>query len=139
MCERIYMHTAREVQCNFYLVDSHGHLWQFIDIFGSHEEKKDLAGDIGSGIHAQLATYCIVVINSAAHCRSVSTVAFHAVDGFNCGSEALPGGYGRMTVLHPKPHGCLEGNGGVLPHHVWVVQPVEAYVLPSWSVIVIPA
>lgn len=131
--------TARVVQCNFYSLDSHGHLWHLIYIFGSHEKKRDLAGDIGSWIDTQLATYCVVVINSATHCRSVSTIAFHAVDGFDCGTEALPGGYGRMAVLHPEPHGRLEGDGSVLPHHVWVVQPVEPNVLPSYSIIVIPA
>lgn len=128
------------MQCNFYLLDSHGHLWHLIDIFGSHEEKNDdLARNIGSGMHTHLATYCVVVFNSAFHCRSVSPIAFHAVDGFDCGTEALPGGYGRMAVLHPEPHGRLEGNGGVLAHHVWVVQPVEPIVLSSYSIIVIPA
>jgi hypothetical protein len=74
------------------------------------------------------------------------------VDGFDCGTEALPGGYGRVAVvvlhpephgllehMHPEPHDLLERDGGVLPHLLWVVQPIEANVLPRRSIIVIPA
>jgi len=113
---------------------------KFIYIFGSHEEKY-LAGDVGSGIHPQLATEFLVVSNSAIHLATVSTVAFPAVNGFDCPTEALPGGYGRVAVavLHPEPHRCLERDGGVLPNLLWVIQPVEPNALPRRSIIVIPA
>ena len=127
-----------EVHCNFYLLDSHGHHWHLFDIFGSN---KDLAGYIGSGIDTQLATDFVVVVNSATYFATVPTVAFPAVDGFDCRTEALPSGYGRVAiaVLHPEPHGRLERDGGVLAHLFWVVHPVEPNALPRCSIVVIPA
>ena len=106
--------------------------------------ERDLAGYIGSGIHIQLATDVIVVLNSVislAHCISIFSVAFPAVDGFDCGTEALSGGYGgvALAVLHPEPHGRLERDGGVLAHLLWVVQTVEPNALPRCSIVVIPA
>ena len=103
--------------------------------------ERDLAGYIGSGIDTQLATDFPVVVNSATYFATVSTVAFPAVDGFDCRTEALPSGYGgvAIAVLHPEPHGRLERDGGVLAHFLWVVQPVEPNALPRCSIVVIPA
>jgi hypothetical protein len=85
----------------------------------------------------------------------VSTIAFPIVDIFDCSTEALllmslivpqkpcpkVMDYGRMAVivLHTEPHGCLERNGSVLPHLLWVIQPVEPNALPRRSMIVILA
>jgi hypothetical protein len=61
------------------------------------------------------------------------------VDGFDCGTEALPGGYGKVAVvvLHREPHGRFERDGGVFPHLLWVVHPIKGNVIPCHSIIVI--
>ena len=135
-CERIHMHRL-EVHCNFYLLDSHGHHWHLIDIFGS---KRDSTGYIGSGIDTQLATDFPVVVNSATYFATVPTVAFPAVDGFDCGTEALPVGYGGVAfaVLHPEPHRRLERDRGIVGNNVRVVYAVESDCPAGRSIVVVP-